>query len=162
MKRLNPAHVAAMSKMIEEAPYMRTMNMHVTRFDYGVCDLEVPMVEGHLHAYRAIHGGVYAGIIDTAAYWCCYCEMEEDEGFVSLDLAVHDLASVKEGTLYVEGRTIEMGRTMLIAEAKVKDEAGRVLAYGTSKLMRRANLKTATQLAETFGLPPLPPKFIEE
>ncbi len=162
MKTLNPAHLDAMREMISDAPYMSMMNLRVTELDYGICNMEVPMIEGHLHAYRAIHGGVYAGLIDTAAYWACYCEMEEDEGFVSLDLTVHNLVSVKEGTLFVEGRCIELGRTMLIAEAKVKDERGRTLAYGSSKLMRRAGLKTATQLCEGFGLPPLPPKFLAD
>lgn len=162
MKKLNPVHIAAMGDMISQAPYMSMMNIHVTRLDYGVCDLEVPMIPGHLHAYGAMHGGVYAGVIDTAAYWACYCDMEEDEGFVSLDLTVHDLASIKEGTLYVEGRTLEMGKTMLIAEGKVRDESGRVLAYGSSKLMKRASFKTATQMVGILGLPPLPPKFLED
>ncbi len=160
MKQLNPAHVEAMSNMISQAPYMHMLNMQVTRLDFGVCDMQVPIIEGHLHAYGAMHGGVYAGVIDTAAYWACYCHMEEDEGFVSLDLTVHNLASIKEGTLFVEGRTVEMGKTMLIAEAKVYDHTGRVLAYGSSKLMKRANLKTATTLAESMGYPPLPPKFL--
>lgn len=162
MKKLNPAHIDAMREMIANAPYMHMLNMNITRLDYGVCDMEVPIIEGHLHAYRAIHGGVYAGVIDTAAYWACYPEMEEDEGFVSLDLTVHNLASVKEGTLFVEGRTIEMGKTMLIAEAKVKDARGRVLAYGSSKLMRKPGLKTATQMTEILGLPPLPVKFLAD
>lgn len=161
MRTLNPAHLEAITRrIIDGAPFMTMLNMKVTRLDFGVCDLEVPLIPGHLHAYGAVHGGVYAGIIDTAAYWACYCDMGEDEGFVSLDLNVHNLASAKEGSLFVEGRALELGKTMLMAEARVKDQKGRVIAYGTSKLLRRESFKNATQILEQSDEGALPPKFL--
>lgn len=160
MKTLNPAHLEDITRrIIDGAPFMTMLNMKVTRLDFGICDMQVPLIPGHLHAYGAIHGGVYAGVIDTACYWACYCDMEEEEGFVSLDLQVHNLASVKEGSLFVEGRALELGKTMLIAEAKVKNDKGRVVAYGTSKLMKKPGLKTATVILAEQGAP-LPPKFL--
>ncbi len=159
---LNPAHLAEIkARIITAAPYMQLLNMQAKDLDYGLCTLEVPLEGKHLHNYGSIHGGVYASIIDTAAYWACYCEMAEDQGFASIDLAVSNLAPVKGGVLFVEAKSIDIGRSVLLAEAKVFSDTGKLLAHGTSKLITKPNLKAATQVVLDMGWEPLPPKFLD-
>ncbi|MBP1758955.1 MAG: thioesterase superfamily protein [Firmicutes bacterium] len=162
MRKLNPAHIEIMKGAITNAPFMRLIGMKTTVLDYGICTIEVELEHKHIHAYGAIHGAVYAAMIDTVAYWACYCHMEEDATFLSADLNVSDLASVKEGKLTAEGRAIKIGRSLCLAEATVKDETGRLLAHGTSKMIVAPNLLTAAEGIKSQGIDYLPPKFLDE
>lgn len=78
---------------------------------------------------------MYASIIDTSAYWAAYCEMDEDTGYTSLDVSINNLSMKKDGLIIVEGRTVKRGRSICLCQAVATDEAGKVLAHGTSKLM---------------------------
>lgn len=100
-------------------------------------------------------------MIDTAAYWAVYCELDENIGLISLDLNVDNLAPVKEGKLIVKGRRIKIGRNVCLAEAMVTNEEGKPLAHGTSKQMITRGLQTIEQAVIAMGGKPLPPKFIE-
>lgn len=88
------------------------------------------MEKKHLNPFGGIHGGVYSSLIDTAAYWAVYCELDENIGLISLDLNVDNLAPVKEGKLIVKGRRIKIGRNVCLAEAMVTNEEGKPLAHG--------------------------------
>ena len=115
----------------------------------------------HLNPFGGIHGGVYASIIDTAAYWAVYCELEEDAGLISLDLKVDNLSTAKEGKLIVEGRQIKVGRSICLSEATVTDTQGKLLAHGTSKQMVTQGLQSIDQAVVAMGHQALPPKFLE-
>ena len=162
MRNLNPAHIEIMKGAITNAPFMRLIGMKTTVLDYGVCTLEVELEHKHIHAYGSIHGAVYAAMIDTVAYWACYCHMDEDAGYLSADLNVSNLAAVTEGRLIAEGRAVKIGRTICLAEASVKDETDRLLAHGTSKMIVAPNLLTAAQGVRSQGIEHLPPKFLED
>lgn len=162
MRTLNPAHLAVMKGAITNAPFMRLIGMQTTELDYGVCTLEVALTRDHVHAYGSIHGAVYAAMIDTAAYWACYCHMDEDAGYLSADLNVSNLAAVTEGKLIAQGQAVKIGRSICLAEATVKDETGRLLAHGTSKMIIAPNLLTADQGVKSQGIDHLPPKFLDE
>ena len=111
---------------------------------------------------EGLHGGVYASVIDTAAYCAVYCEVDKDAGLISLDLKVDDLATIKGGKLIVEGKRIKIGRTICLSEATVSDEQGKLLAYGTSKQMVTQGLQSMKQAVMAMGYHSLPPKFLKE
>jgi len=161
-RKLNPAHVEAVINLINQGPYFRLLSMAVRELGPGYSLVEVDMEEKHLNPFGGIHGGVYSSLIDTAAYWAVYCELEENVGLISLDLKVDNLSPVKEGKLIVKGRRIKIGRNVCLAEATVSDEKGKALAHGTSKQMITRGLQTIEQAVLAMGGKPLPPKFIEE
>ena len=159
-RALNPQHVEIVKNAISTAPYMAYLGMRATKLDVGICTLEVELNPNHLHAYGSIHGGVYASVIDTVCYWAAYCAMEEDDGFLSADLNVTNLSSITKGKLFVEGRVIKQGKTMTLTEGEVRDEGGRLLAHGTSKLLVHPKLLSAKEGLSVHGIHDLPPKFL--
>ncbi len=159
MKEISQRHLAALIPMINRGPYFRLLSMTVKELGKGCSIVEVDMGEKHLNPFGGVHGGVFSSIIDTAAYWSAYCEMDEDAGMVTVDLNVHNLAPAKTGNLTVKGRRIKMGRTICLTEAEVTDETNRILAHGTSKMLVTPGLQTIRQLAESIGGKSLPPKF---
>jgi len=162
MKNLNPDHIEAVLRIINKSPYFRLLSMKVTALGAGFATVETDIVEKHLNPFGGVHGGVYSSLIDTAAYWAVYCDVEETDGLISLDVKVDNLAPVSEGHLVIEGKRIKAGKSICIAEAAVIDSAGKWLAHGTSKQMIIPKLQTIAKAVEAMGAEKLPPKFIKK
>lgn len=160
MKTLNPDHIKEVIALINQGPYFRLLSMKVSDLGKGFAKVEIDIENKHLNPFGGIHGGVYSSLIDTAAYWAVYCDVEEDAGLISLDIKVDNLASVKEGHLVVEGKLIKAGRIICMAEAFIMDGRGKFLAHGTSKQMVIQGRQTIAQAVSSMGYKPLPPKFI--
>lgn len=135
MKTLNPEHIKEVLNLINHGPYFELLLMKVCELGIGYCKVEVDLETKHMNPFGAIHGGVYSSIIDTAAYWAVYCELEENAGFTSIDIKVDNLSMIKEGKIIVEGKSLKIGRSICLSEATAKDVNGKLLAHGTSKLM---------------------------
>lgn len=158
---LNPEHIRSVIELCNQGPYFRLLSMEVRELGIGYCKVEVNLQNKHLNPFGGVHGGVYSSLIDTAAYWSVYCEVEENAGLITLDVKVDNLAPVNEGQLVVVGKRIKAGKTICIAKAAIYDGRGRQLAHGTSKQIVTPGLQTIDQAVLAMGYQPLPPKFIK-
>jgi uncharacterized protein (TIGR00369 family) len=161
MKQINPEHITALLELIKHGPYFELLSMNLCELGTGYSRVEVDLQRKHNNPFGAIHGGVYSSVIDTAAYWSVYCELDENVGFTTIDLSVNNLSMISEGKIIVEGKSIKVGRTICLAEAIAKDVHGRLIAHGTSKLMILNGKQSVEHAVRSMGYQPLPPKFIE-
>ena len=153
MKQLNPDHVAAVRAHINNCPYFNLLSMKINALEMGRSFLEVEVQEKHLQPYGIVHGGVYASLIDAAAYWAVYAGIDEIVGLTTVELKVNYLSPVSKGRLIGKGKSIKIGKTICLGEASVEDEKGNLVAHGTSTLMVLNSLKIE-------GQSQLPPKFL--
>jgi len=160
MASLNPDHVQAVIKAINQGPYFKHLSMPVKEMGMGYSIVELKVGNEHLNPFGGIHGGVYASAIDTAAYWAAYCELEEGIGLISIDLKIDYLAPISDGMIITTGRSIKIGKSMCLAEATATDGDGKWLAHGTSKMMITKGLQTIEDAVNFTGSDLLPPKFI--
>ncbi len=160
MKQLNPLHVRAVMEVINQGPFFKHLAMPVKDIGPGYSLVELEIGREHLNPFGGLHGGVYASVIDTAAYWAVYCELAEDVGLISLDLKVDYLAPVQTGKLTVKGRRIKIGKTICLAEAVAVDQNDKWLAHGVSKMMVTRGLQTISDAFAFIGGGDLPPKFL--
>ncbi len=160
MQKLNLRHVDYIISLMNQSPYFKLLSIMVKDLGIGYSLLEVDIENRHLNPFGGVHGGVYSSVIDTAAYWAAYCELDENAGLISLDLNVNFLAPVRNSKLIVKGRRIKTGKTVCIAEATAFDQANKMVAHGTSKLMVTQGLQTITQAVDSSELKSLPGKFI--
>jgi len=98
--------------LVNQGPYFRLLSMEVCELDLGYSKVMVDLERKHLNPFGGIHGGVFSSLIDTAAYWAVYCDVEENAGLISLDIKVDNLAPITEGRLAVEGKRIKAGRSV--------------------------------------------------
>ena len=162
MKQINPEHISELKKIINHGPYFELLGMKVCELRKGYAWVEADLQKKHLNPFGVIHGGLYSSIIDTAAYWAMYSELDENIGFTTIDLSINYLSMIREGKIIVEGKTIKTGRSICLAEAYVKDIHGKLLAHGTSKMMVLDGKQSVENIITSMGCRPLPPKFIEE
>lgn len=82
----------------------------------------------------SIHGGYAATLLDTALGCAVHTTLEAGEGYTTLEIKVvyHRPITHKSGDLRIEGTVISRGSRVAASEAKLTDEAGNLLASGTT------------------------------
>lgn len=161
MSRINPEHVSKVLALVNQSPYLQLLNMEVQEISAGHSLVVVTLERKHLNAFGGIHGGAYASMVDTAAWWALYCDVEEDTGFTTLDLTVDNVRAADRGTITIEGRVIKRGRSICLTEAEARDEQGRLLVHCLSKQFLSPTLQPISAAVRELGSDPLPPKFLD-
>ncbi len=132
---LNPEYVSLTCKKASESGYFTLLSMKLLNFEIGSSYLEMEIQEKHLQPFGVVHGGVFASVIDAAAFWSVFPELPPGQGMTTVDLKVNYLAPAISGKVIIKGKRIKMGKTLGLAEATVLHSSGRVLAHGTSTVM---------------------------
>lgn len=136
MRKLNPEYVETIFSVTNQCPYFKLLSMKIRELEVGRSLLEIDLShQKHLQPFGMVHGGVFSSIIDAATFWAAYSEVDEDSGMTTVDLKLNYLAPATSGKLIARGRCIKLGKTLGLAEAKVTNERGRLLAHGISTLM---------------------------
>ncbi len=159
-KKINPLHIEKLKETINLSPYSALLGMKLVDLGSGFSVMEVDIESKHLNPFGSVHGGMYASIIDSAAYWAAYCNKDEDSGFTSLDLSVTNLAMAYSGKLIATATAIKEGRSIVLCEVTLTDGNGKLIAYGTSKLMTLQGRQSVSDILKLMDCPPLPVKFI--
>jgi uncharacterized protein (TIGR00369 family) len=153
VKKVNPAYLEAVAKMVSECPFFTLISMHITNLDWGESRLEMIVEEKHFQPYGMVHGGVFASVVDAAAFWAVYPQIDDDFGITTVELKLNYLAPASSGSLIAKGKSIKVGKSICLAEASVENETGKLLAHGTETMMVLKDLKIQ-------GHEELPPKFL--
>ena len=160
MDYLNPAHINAVIEYINSCPFFELLSFRVKEIGIGYSRCETILSERHNNPFGALHGGVYSSLIDSAATLAAYCSLPEENGMISIDLHVDNIATTKTGVLIAEGRLLKAGRTICFTEAVIKDETGRLLAHGTSKVLVTSGLQVIGDTVLASKGNALPPKYL--
>ncbi len=82
-----------------------------------------------------LHGGAASAIIDDVIGMTVYA-LGKEFVYVTVSLSIDFLDNAKEGeTIYAKTKVIRNGRTLVNAECQLINEAGKILAKGTSNLV---------------------------
>jgi uncharacterized protein (TIGR00369 family) len=155
MNTPNPEYIKRIKGVVNTCPYFELLSMKLMDVGVGYCSLEIDLARKHLQPYGLVHGGVFASIIDAAAFWSVYFAIEDPAaGMTTVDLKLNYLKPAISGKLFARGRQIRVGRTLGYAEAQVVDSSEKVLAHGTSTVIILSGKALKAD-------PPLPPKFID-
>jgi len=136
-RELHPLYRERLFELINTAPFVRHMAMRITAIGWGSASLELEAAQFRMQPFNVIHGGNIATLIDSATFWACYLPMgSDDDGLTSVDLKLNYLAPAGVEALSCVGSMIKEGKTLYYAEAEVRAGDGRLIAHGTSTLMR--------------------------
>jgi uncharacterized protein (TIGR00369 family) len=134
---MNPAYRDRLIALLDEAPFVRHLGMRATDLGWGRATFEQAPAPFRLQPFGVVHGGNIASLIDTATFWACYLAQPTDEdGMTSVDLRLNYLSAARGEPLRCTARVIKAGRTLSYAQAEVHTPEGRLVAHGTSTLMR--------------------------
>lgn len=84
-----------------------------------------------------LHGGVYATILDSAMGCAVHSQLGAGVGYGTLEMKINFIRAVptKGETLTASGTVLHLGRTTALAEGRIVNEQGQVVAHGTETCM---------------------------
>jgi uncharacterized protein (TIGR00369 family) len=123
--------------LLPPPPIMETLAVGAIEAERGRVVFTLDPAEWHYNPLGSVHGGVLATMLDSAAGCAVHSTLPAGVGYTSLDLVVRFLrpVSVRSGRLRCEGVVLSAGSRTALAEARLVDAAGRLLAHATSTCM---------------------------
>jgi uncharacterized protein (TIGR00369 family) len=118
-------------------PVMNLLGMEGFEVTEGSVTVLLTPQEFHYNPLGTVHGGVLATLLDTAAGCSVHSVLPAGVGYTTLDLTTKFLRPVTlaSGRLRCTGGVLSQGRRTALGEARLTDEAGRLLAHATSSCL---------------------------
>jgi uncharacterized protein (TIGR00369 family) len=118
-------------------PVMHLVDMTGMEVEEGSVTVFLEPREFHYNPLGTVHGGVLSTLLDTAAACSVHSTLPAGVAYTSLDLNVKFLrpVTVGSGRLTCRGSVLQRGRRTALAEARLTDAAGRLVAHATSSCM---------------------------
>jgi uncharacterized protein (TIGR00369 family) len=132
---LNPKYIEAVSVLVNQSPYFSLLSMEIRDLQWGTCLMEMELAEKHLQPFGMVHGGAIASMVDAAAFWAVFPQVEKGMGLTTVEIKLNYLAPAQQGRLVAQGRCIKIGRTLALGETQVRNGEGALIAHGTATMM---------------------------
>jgi uncharacterized protein (TIGR00369 family) len=118
-------------------PVMQMLGMAGLDAEEGQVTFYLDPQEFHYNPLGSVHGGVIATVLDSATGCSVHTALPAGMGYTSLDLTVKFLRAVtiESGRLTVAGQVLQKGRRTALAEARMTDARGRLVAHATSSCL---------------------------
>lgn len=120
---------------LESGNYWKHMGMSTVVNEDGKTQVIMEVTDNLLQFYGNVHGGVFAGLLDAAIAVAVNQQLEPGEGASTVELKLNYLRGASEGTLRGEGKVIQKGRKIVVAQGEIRNDAGQMLAIGTATFM---------------------------
>jgi uncharacterized protein (TIGR00369 family) len=119
------------------SPIMVLMDLEAVSYEKGLAVLEGTPGEHHYNPHRVVHGGFAATLLDAALGSAVHTMLEPGFAYTTLELKVNYTRAIvaETGKVRCEARVVHAGRTIVTAEAKVVDSAGKLYAHGVATCM---------------------------
>jgi uncharacterized protein (TIGR00369 family) len=122
--------VEDVQKLLLRGPYHQWLGLNVIAVGDGTIELTATSREEWVaNPDRGfIHGGILATLVDLTADWALVSRT--GRGVPTIDIRVDYHRGAMPGLLTARGQVVHFGRQFSVAEAKVFDKEGRLLASG--------------------------------
>lgn len=141
MRNLNPEYVETVRREVNSCPYFSLLSMEIKGLSWGESLLEILVQEKHFQPFGIVHGGVFASLIDAAAFWAVYTQVSEELGMTTVELKLNYLAPLSTGRMIAQGKSLRVGKTLCLGEASILNEEETLICHGTSTMMILKDLK---------------------
>ena len=130
----SPDHADELNAML--GGWNAAMGIHHVRATRDEVVLEMTVGDVHRQPYGVVHGGVYAGLVETACSVGAALDARAHRMVAGgLENSTAFLAAVREGRLRVEAKPLSRGRRTQVWQATIHDERGRAVASGRVRLL---------------------------
>jgi uncharacterized protein (TIGR00369 family) len=139
------AHQARLIQLFDPAPIRSTYGM-VLSYEGERAVFDLPYNPGFDHAAGAIHGGVFATLLDNAGWFAAAQRYEE--WIVTVELTTRLLEAAVEEDLRAEGWIVRAGRRVAVARMEVRGADGRLVATGSGTFVTTGKPLAAKRASE--------------
>ena len=79
----------------------------------------------------AMHGGALMSLADNLGGVCAYLNLPPGAGTATISSSTNFLRGLREGEVTATARPLRVGRTVIVVQTELRDEAGRLLTQTT-------------------------------
>ena len=79
----------------------------------------------------ALHGGVLMSLADNLGGVCAYLNLPAGAGTATISSSTNFMRGVREGHVTATTRPLRVGRTVIVVQTDIRDEAGRLAVQTT-------------------------------
>jgi len=115
----------------EKAPLAKYFGMKLSFSKDGNAQIDLPYNPNLNHALGAIHGGIYATMLDNAGWFTAAANLEKLSWVATSDLSVRFLESVKKTSLKAKGKIIKKGKRLITTEMQLYDSKEKLVGHAT-------------------------------
>ena len=112
----------------------QTLGYDVVDADKGCVVITLDPTGAHLNPWGTVHGGLTATLLDSCMGLAIQSMLEKGVGSTTLEFKISLVRAItlETGQIRAEGRALNCGRRVGMAEGRVTDAKGRLLAHGTT------------------------------
>ena len=112
----------------------RLLGMRFDEVEHGRVVVSLQTRPDFANPMGVVHGGIAATMLDAVMGCAVHTTLPAGVGYTTLELKVNYIRpALTDGrTLIAEGTVVHAGRRTATAEGKVLDEAGKLVAHGTT------------------------------
>lgn len=126
-----------MGRDLPGPPVAATLGFDVEEVEHGRVVFGLEPAEFHENPLGTVHGGVLATLLDSATACALHSTLPAGVGYTttSLNVTYTRAVTARTGRVRCVGTVLSQGRRTALAEARVLDGEGRLLAHATSTLL---------------------------
>ena len=115
-------------------PIGRLMDFLAIEFERGRFVFQGTPRRDHYNPLGTVHGGYAATLLDSCVGCAVHTMLPAGKGYTTLELKVNYIRAMTDrtGPVRAEGRTISVGNQTAVAEGRLTDSAGKLLAFATT------------------------------
>ncbi|MBR0797100.1 PaaI family thioesterase [Bradyrhizobium jicamae] len=112
----------------------RTLGYDIVEAERGRVVVSLVPTDAHLNPAGTVHGGLTATLLDSCMGLAVQSMLEKGTAQTTLEFKISLIRAITgdTGEIRAEGKVLNCGRRIGIAEGRVTDARGRLLAHGTT------------------------------
>ena len=121
---------------LDHVPFAKLLGIEVDSVEPGHAVLSMKLRDDLMRNSGIAHGGAIATLIDSAMAIAIMAQLEENESTVTVDLTIHYLRPISEGTARASARVVRAGRRVITVSAELFDHNEKLSATAISTYLR--------------------------
>ena len=121
---------------LDHVPFAKLLGIEVDSVEPGTAVLSMKLRDDLMRNNGIAHGGAIATLIDSAMAIAIMAMLEEKERTVTVDLTIHYLRPISEGTARASARVVRAGRRVITVSAELSGDDGKLAATAISTYLR--------------------------
>ncbi len=121
---------------LENVPFAKLLGIEIESMEPGHAELTMEVRDDLKRNGGIAHGGAIASLIDSAMAMAIVPLLGENERATTVDLTIHYLRPLSEGTARASARVVRAGRRIVTVSAELFDHQGKLAATAISTYMK--------------------------
>src|SRR6185295_9429951 len=121
---------------LDHVPFAKLLGIEVESIEAGHAVLSMKIRDDLKQNHGIAHGGSIAALIDSAMALAIMPMLAENERTTTVDLTIHYMRPLTEGTARASARVVRAGRRIITVSAELFDSQEKLAATALSTYLR--------------------------